>query len=101
VAGDTFYEYVHRHTYERIFDRPQKISPCHPQANGVVESFNKNLSKVLTNMCNVDRPNWDEKVLVVLCHIKQHIRNQLDKLILNWSIVKKYYYHYTLWKTQT
>ena len=39
-----------------------KTSAYHPQANGVVESFNKTLTKGLTKICNIDKYDWDDNV---------------------------------------
>ena len=43
-----------------------KTLAYHPQANRVVESFNKTLTKGLTKICNMDKDDWDDKVPTVL-----------------------------------
>ena len=43
-----------------------KILSYHPQANGAIESFNKTLTKGLTKICNIDKNDWDDKILAIL-----------------------------------
>jgi hypothetical protein len=44
----------------------RKTIAYHPQANGVIESFNKTLHKGLKKTCELDRDDWDDKIPATL-----------------------------------
>ena len=52
-----------------------KISAYHPHANRAIEYFNKTLIRDLTNICNLDQNDWDDKNPVILLHIERHTRD--------------------------
>lgn len=43
-----------------------KGSSYHPWVNGVIESFNKTLTKGLTKISNLDKNDWDDKIPAIL-----------------------------------
>jgi transposase InsO family protein len=44
----------------------QKSTPYQPQANGIVKAFIKILETTLTNVCSVNKYNWDLRIPIVL-----------------------------------
>jgi transposase InsO family protein len=44
----------------------QKSTPYHPQANEMIEAFNKILEIALTKICSLNKDDWDLRVPIVL-----------------------------------
>jgi transposase InsO family protein len=51
-----------------------KSIPNHPQANGIVEAFNKILERGLTKVCFTNKEYWDDRVPTILWAYRKTIK---------------------------
>lgn len=57
-----------------------KTSSYHLEANGAVESFNKTLTKGLTEICNVEKDDWDDKIPAILWAYKTAYKKSTNQM---------------------
>jgi transposase InsO family protein len=67
----------------KIFINHIRTTAYHPQANRAVESFNKMLHKGLTNMCSINKDDWDEKIHAVLWAYRSAYKRLIGKTPFN------------------
>lgn len=58
-----------------------KSSLYHPQANDVVEAFNKILEKGLTKVISANKDDWDEIIPATLCAYRTTVRRLHKKTL--------------------
>jgi transposase InsO family protein len=58
-------------THEFLIQHHKSI-PYHPQANGIVEAFNKIMEKGLTKVCCTNREDWDKRVPTCTLGLSDH-----------------------------
>ena len=64
--GSNFMSATIRHLCSLLHIKKLKTSPYHPQANGLVENFNRTLKKMLKCYSDTEAKDWDKNIPYVL-----------------------------------
>jgi hypothetical protein len=51
---------------ENVLIDHRKMTTYHPQANRAVKSFNKKIHKGITNICGINKDEWDNNIPTIL-----------------------------------
>ena len=82
LISDQGTRFVHQFIEELTVEfqiQHRRTTPYHPQANGVVEAFNKILENALTKVCNAQRDDMDQKFSTVLWTYHTTCKNLLGQ----------------------